>query len=138
MFIVGIAAFNIVASLMMVVNEKRGDIAIFRTFGVEPRNVVRIFLFQGAMLGVAGVVLGTVLGLLLAVNVESIIPWLEQTFNFKIMPGDVFYVTEIPADIRSGDVATVPLIALTIALLATIYPSRRAAHVRPAEALRDE
>lgn len=138
MFIVAIAAFNIIASLMMVVSEKKPDIAIFRTFGLDVSRVVRIFVIQGAILGIGGVLLGTVLGLVLSMNVETIVPWLEQTFHFKIMPGDVFYVTEIPADIRSGDVVTVPLVALVITLLATIYPSRRAAFVRPAEALRDE
>jgi lipoprotein-releasing system permease protein len=138
MFIVAVAAFNIVASLMMVVNEKQRDIAILRTFGVGARRIVRVFAFQGAVLGLIGTLLGTVIGLVLAFNVETIVPWLEQTLNFKIMPGDVFYVTEIPSDIRLADVVFVPLAALVITLLATLYPSGRAALVSPADALRDE
>jgi lipoprotein-releasing system permease protein len=138
MFIVGVAAFNIVASLMMVVTEKERDIAILRTYGLEPARVVRIFFVQGALLGVAGTVLGTVAGIVLAANVETIVPWLERTLNFKIMPGDVFYVTEVPSEIQLLDVVLVPLFALLISVLATLFPSRRAAQVEPAEALRYE
>jgi lipoprotein-releasing system permease protein len=90
------------------------------------------------MLGVAGTVLGTLAGLVLAANVETIVPWLEMTFNFKIMPGDVFYVTEVPSEIQTMDIVTVPLFALLISVLATLFPSRRAASVEPAEALRYE
>ncbi len=137
MFIVGVAAFNIVASLMMVVSEKQSDIAILRTFGIEASRVVRIFVFQGLMLGAIGVVIGTALGLVLALNVETIVPWLEQTFDFRIMPGDVFYVTEIPSDLRWPDAVIVPLLAFAMTLLATVYPSRRAARIQPADALRE-
>lgn len=136
MFIVGVAAFNIVASLMMVVNEKEQDIAILRTFGLEPARVVRVFFFQGAAIGLIGTLAGVALGLLLAANVETIVPWAEATFHFQIMPGDVFYVTEIPSEIHWSDVAVIPLLAFAIALAATVYPSRRAARVAPAQALR--
>jgi lipoprotein-releasing system permease protein len=138
MFIVGVAAFNIVTSLMMIVNEKEKDIAILRTCGLEPARVVRIFFVQGALIGLAGTLAGVVLGLLLAFNVDTIVPWLENTFNFKIMPGDVFYVTEIPSEVHLTDVVLIPLLAFAIAMLATIYPSRRAARVAPAKALRYE
>jgi lipoprotein-releasing system permease protein len=138
MFIVGVAAFNIVTSLMMIVNEKEKDIAILRTCGLEPARVVRIFFVQGALIGLAGTLAGAALGLLLAFNVDTIVPWLENTFNFKIMPGDVFYVTEIPSEIHLADVVLIPLLAFAIAILATIYPSRRAARVAPARALRYE
>ncbi len=138
MLIVAIAAFNIVASLIMVVTDKKKDIAILRTYGLEPRRVSRIFIIQGAVIGIAGTLLGLVLGLTLAFNVETIFPWLERTFNFEIMPGDVFYVTQLPSEIRWLDVTLITVTAFVIAVLATIYPSRRAAAVAPAEALRYE
>jgi lipoprotein-releasing system permease protein len=138
MFIVGIAAFNIVTSLMMVVNEKEKDIAILRTYGLEPARVTRIFFVQGLVIGCVGTLVGVALGLALAFNVHAIVPWLESTFGFRIMPGDVFYVTEIPSEVRLADVVRVPLLAFGISLLATIYPSRRAARVAPAQVLRYE
>ncbi|HEX6999969.1 MAG TPA: lipoprotein-releasing ABC transporter permease subunit [Gammaproteobacteria bacterium] len=138
MFIVGVAAFNIVASLMMVVTDKQKDIAILRTYGLEPGRVARIFVVQGALIGLAGTVLGVALGLVLAFNVDVIVPWLESTFHFKIMPGDVYYVTEIPSEVQLHDVVLIPTVALAIAVLATLYPSRRAAAVAPAAALRYE
>ena len=136
--IVDVAAFNIVASLIMVVTDKKKDIAILRTYGLDPRRVSRIFIIQGALIGVAGTLLGLVLGLTLAFNVETVFPWLERTFNFDIMPGDVFYVTELPSEVQLLDVTLISVVALVIALLATIYPSRRAAAVAPADALRYE
>ena len=138
MLIVAVAAFNIVASLIMVVTDKKKDIAILRTYGLEPRRVSRIFIIQGAVIGIAGTLLGLVLGLTLAFNVETIFPWLERTFNFEIMPGDVFYVTQLPSEVRLLDVTLIAVTAFVIAVLATIYPSRRAAAVAPAEALRYE
>jgi len=136
MLIVGVAAFNIVASLMMVVIDKQKDIAILRTYGLEPQRVARVFLVQGAVIGVVGTVLGTGLGLLLAFNVDVIVPWLETTFGFQIMPGDVYYVTAIPSEVHLFDVVAIPAVALVVAVLATIYPSRRAAAVAPGHALR--
>jgi len=138
MLIVAVAAFNIVASLMMVVTDKRKDIAILRTCGLEPRRVARIFLFQGSIIGFAGTVIGAALGLLLAANVETIVPWLERTLSFKIMPGDVYYVTEIPSEIHALDIVGICVFAFVIAVVATFYPSRRAASITPAEALRYE
>jgi len=138
LFIAGVAAFNIVTSLMMLVNEKEKDIAILRTYGLEPARVVRIFFIQGVIIGCVGTLAGVVLGLVLAFNVQTIVPWLEGTFGFRIMPGDVFYVTEIPSEVRLADVVLIPLLAFGISLLATIYPSRRAARVAPARALRYE
>jgi lipoprotein-releasing system permease protein len=136
MLIVGVAAFNIVASLMMVVIDKQKDIAILRTYGLEPQRVARVFLVQGAVIGVVGTALGTALGLVLAFNVDVIVPWLESTFGSQIMPGDVYYVTTIPSEVHLFDVVAIPAVALGVALLATIYPSRRAAAVSPAHALR--
>jgi lipoprotein-releasing system permease protein len=136
MFIVGVAAFNIVASLMMVVIDKEKDIAILRTCGLEPRRVARVFVVQGSVIGLVGTVLGTALGLVLAFNVDVILPWLEDTFNFQVMPGDVYYVTQLPSEVHLFDVVAIPVVAFLVAVAATVYPSRRAAAVAPAAALR--
>jgi lipoprotein-releasing system permease protein len=138
MLIVGVAAFNIVASLMMVVTDKQKDIAILRTYGLEPGRVAWVFIVQGALIGLIGTLLGTLLGVVLALNVEHIVPWLERTFGFSVMPGDVYYVTEVPSELHMSDVTAIPIIAFLVAVLATLYPSRRAAAVAPAEALRYE
>ena len=136
MFIVAVAAFNIVASLMMVVIDKQKDIAILRTYGLEPKRVARIFIVQGAMIGFLGTVGGVALGLVGAFNVGVIVPWLETTFHFKIMPGDVYYVTALPSEVHWFDVVSIPVVAFFVAVLATLYPARRAAGVAPANALR--
>lgn len=138
MFIVGVAAFNIVASLMMVVTDKTRDIAILRTAGLEPARVARIFFVQGAAIGLAGTLIGTALGLALALNVGAIVPWLEMTFGFRIFPADVYYVTVVPSEVHPRDVIAVPIVAFALTVLATLYPARRAAAVAPAEALRYE
>jgi lipoprotein-releasing system permease protein len=134
--IVGVAAFNIVASLMMVVIDKQKDIAILRTYGLDARRVARIFIVQGAAIGLGGALLGVGFGLLLAYNIDVVVPWLEQTFGFQIMPGDVYYVTELPSQVELFDVVAVPLAAFALAVLATLYPARRAAAIAPASALR--
>jgi lipoprotein-releasing system permease protein len=136
LLIVGVAAFNIVASLMMVVIDKQKDIAILRTYGLDARSVARIFIVQGAVIGLVGALLGVGLGLLLAYNVDVVMPWLERTFNFQIMPGDVFYVTALPSEVQLFDVVFVPVAAFALAILATFYPARRAAAITPASALR--
>src|SRR5215471_911463 len=136
MFIVAVAAFNIVASLMMVVIDKQKDIAILRTCGLEPRRVARIFVVQGAMIGLVGTLGGILIGVTCALNIDVIVPWLEDTFHFKIMPGDVYYVTQLPSEVHLFDVVTIPAVAFLVALLATLYPARRAAAVAPAVALR--
>lgn len=136
LMIVGVAAFNIVASLMMVVIDKQKDIAILRTYGLEAYRVARIFIVQGAVIGLMGALLGVGLGLGLAYNVDVIVPWLETTFGFQIMPGDVYYVTALPSEVQLFDVIAVPAAACVLAVLATIYPARRAAAIAPASALR--
>jgi len=136
LMIVGVAAFNIVASLMMVVIDKQKDIAILRTYGLEAHRVARIFIVQGAVIGLLGALLGVGLGLVLAYNVDVIVPWFETTFGFQIMPGDVYYVTALPSEVQLFDVVAVPAAACVLAMLATIYPARRAAAIAPASALR--
>ena len=136
--IIGVAAFNIVASLVMVVTDKTGEIAILRTLGMGPANVVRVFFIQGAVIGWFGVILGVVAGVLLALNVPTVVPALEQFFGFQIMPGDVYYVTEIPSALEAADVIIIAVAAFILTSLATLYPARRAALVNPAVALRYE
>lgn len=136
--IIGVAAFNIVASLVMVVTDKTGDIAILRTLGMGPGDVVRVFFIQGAAIGWFGVILGVVGGLLLALNVPTLVPALEQFFGFQIMPGDVYYVTRIPSIVEADNVVVIALAAFLLTSLATLYPARRAAKVNPAVALRYE
>jgi lipoprotein-releasing system permease protein len=138
LLIVAVAAFNIVAMLVMVVTDKRTDIAIMRTFGAAPRRVMGIFLTQGLVIGWLGVALGVALGLLLALNVETIVPFLERTFRFQIMDADVYYITAIPSEVHWGNIATISAAALLLTALATVYPAIRAARTPPAEALRYE
>ena len=136
--IIGVAAFNIIASLVMVVTDKTTDIAVLRTLGMGPDGVVRVFFVQGAMIGWAGVLIGVVLGVILAIYVPVIAPFLEQLFGFQIMPGDVYYVTRIPSELEYQDVFVIAVAAFVLTSLATLYPARRAALVNPAAALRYE
>ena len=138
LLIVAVAAFNIVAMLVMVVTDKRTDIAIMRTFGAAPRRVMGIFITQGLVIGWLGVALGAALGLLLALHVDSIVPFLERTFRFQIMDSDVYYITAIPSEVHWSNIAIIALAALLLTALATIYPAVRAARTAPAEALRYE
>jgi lipoprotein-releasing system permease protein len=138
LLIVAVAAFNIVAMLVMVVTDKRTDIAIMRTFGAAPRRVMGIFLTQGLVIGWLGVALGVVLGLTLALHVDTIVPFLEHTFGFHIFDADVFYITAIPAEVHWRNIVVIALAALLLTALATIYPAIRAARTAPAEALRYE
>lgn len=136
--IIGVAAFNIVASLVMVVTDKTTDIAVLRTLGMQPGGVVRVFFVQGAVIGWAGVLIGVVLGVITALNVPVVVPFLENLFGFQIMPGDVYYVTRIPSVLDWGHVLVIGIAALVLTSLATLYPARRAALVNPAAALRYE
>ncbi|MEY3337914.1 MAG: hypothetical protein RL245_906, partial [Pseudomonadota bacterium] len=138
MLIVGVAAFNIVAMLVMVVTDKRTDIAILRTLGASPRSVLGVFLTQGLVIGWAGVALGVALGVVLSLNVGDIVPLMESAFGFQVMDPSVYYVTRIPAELRGENVLTIALIALLVTALATVYPAFRASRVAPAEALRYE
>jgi lipoprotein-releasing system permease protein len=138
MLIVAVAVFNIVATLVMVVNDKRTDIAILRTIGMSPRGVLAVFMTQGVLIGWIGTALGVGLGLTLALNVEVIVPFLEQTFGFHIMDPDVYYISGIPSELHPRDVVLIAIAALGLTFLATIYPALRAYRTQPAEALRYE
>jgi len=138
LLVVAVAAFNIVAALVMVVNEKRSDIAILRTLGLPRGGVVGVFFTQGIVIGAIGTALGLALGLLLASNVGAIVPVLERVLGFHVMDPTVYYITEIPSEVRAGQVVTIGLLAFALTVLATIYPALRGAATEPAEALRYE
>jgi lipoprotein-releasing system permease protein len=138
MLIVAVAVFNIVATLVMVVNDKRTDIAILRTLGLSPRGVLAVFMTQGVLIGWIGTALGVGLGLALALNVDVIVPFLETTFGFHIMDPDVYVVSAIPSELHPPDVVRIALAALILTFVATVYPAFRAAQTQPAEALRYE
>jgi lipoprotein-releasing system permease protein len=138
MLVVAVAAFNIVAALVMVVNEKRSDIAILRTLGLPPRGVVGVFFTQGLVIGAVGTLLGVALGVVVASNVGVIVPFLEQLFGFHVMDPSVYYITAIPSEPRAGQIFVIATVAFTLTVLATIYPAIRGAATEPAEALRYE
>jgi lipoprotein-releasing system permease protein len=138
MLIVAVAVFNIVATLIMVVNDKRTDIAILRTLGLSPRGIIAVFMTQGVLIGWIGAALGVTLGLALALNVDVIVPFLEQTFGFHFMDPDVYYISGLPSEVHAGDVVRIGLAAFILTLVATVYPALQAARTQPAEALRYE
>lgn len=136
--IIAVAAFNLVSTLVMTVNEKQADIAILRTMGASPGLIQRVFLVQGLAIGLLGSLAGVGLGLLIALNIDVIVPAIEAIFRVRFLPRDVYFISELPSDVRLSDVVTVGLMAFGLSVLATLYPSRRAAKVQPAEALRYE
>lgn len=136
--VVCVALFNLVASLMMAVNDKEADIAILRTFGMPGRRVMRIFMIQGSIIGVFGTLVGVALGVLLSLNISAVMAFLETTFGFKVFSADLFYISEIPSDLRWENVIWITIAALIASVLATVYPARRAAQIQPAESLRYE
>jgi lipoprotein-releasing system permease protein len=136
--IVLVAAFNIATTLIMVVMEKHRDIAILRSMGSSARSIMQIFILEGLIIGTLGTLFGTGLGLFLARNADPIIKWLEQALKVKIFDQTVYGMDHFPSVVNSGDVIAVVLVAMTISLLATIYPAWRAARMDPAEALRYE
>jgi len=135
-FIVAVAAFNIISSQVMLVTEKRGNIAVLRTLGASPGTIMRIFMVQGTVIGFAGTLLGTGLGVLLATNVSNLAEWVERAFNTRLF--DAYFVNYLPSELQWSDVITIVSIALVISFSATLYPSWRASRVQPAEALRYE
>jgi lipoprotein-releasing system permease protein len=138
LLIVAVAAFNIVSTLVMVVTDKRGDIAILKTQGLTAGSVMGIFMVLGSIIGVVGTVLGTIGGVLLALNVETIVPAIEKLFHVQFMAADVYYISELPSKLVWADVYTIAGMAFFLSLIATIYPAWQAAKVNPAEVLRYE
>lgn len=138
LMVVAVAAFNIVSTLVMVVKDKQSDIAILRTVGATPAQILRIFVTQGCIIGVLGTLGGVILGVLLSLNLESIVGFMEATFGIKFLAADVYFISDLPADLRIADVVKISAIALVLALLSTLYPAWRGARTSPAEALRYE
>ena len=136
--IVAVAAFNLVSTLVMTVNDKKSDIAILRTMGASQKNILKIFLIQGGVSGIIGTVTGTILGLLLAANVGQLVHWIEIITGRKLISSDVYLIDYLPSQIIPSDVITIFCISIALSLLATLYPSYRAAKTNPVEALRYE
>jgi lipoprotein-releasing system permease protein len=136
--IVAVAAFNLVSTLVMTVTDKQADIAILRTLGASPRSVMGIFIVQGAAAGVIGTAAGVLLGLLVAVNIDTIVPAIERALSISFLPGSVYLISRMPSDPQASDIVPIAVISLVLAFLATLYPSWRASRVQPAEALRYE
>jgi lipoprotein-releasing system permease protein len=136
--IVAVAAFNLVSTLVMTVTDKRADIAILRTLGASPRSIMGIFVVQGALAGVIGTFGGVALGLLVAHNIDVIVPAIERVLSVSFLPASIYVISRMPSDPQSGDIVPIVLISLALAFIATLYPSWRASRVNPAEALRYE
>ncbi len=138
LLIVAVAAFNIVSTLVMAVTDKQPDIAILRTLGASPRGIMKIFIVQGALIGVIGTLIGVAGGVVLALNIDVVVPFLERLFNMQFLSREVYYISELPSDLQRSDVLVIMLVSLGLSLVATLYPSWRASRVNPAEALRYE
>jgi len=138
LLIVAVAAFNIVSTLVMAVTDKRADIAILRTLGAAPGDIMKIFIIQGALIGLIGTLIGLVLGVVVALNIDVIVPAIEHVLGFKFLAKDVYYISELPSDLQLHDVITITVTAFFLTLVATLYPSFRAARTNPADALRYE
>ena len=138
MLIVAVAAFNIVSTLVMVVTDKRSEIAILRTQGLTPSRVMRVFIVQGTIIGLVGTLLGVVGGVALALNVETIVPAIERLFGVQFLPADVYYISDLPSKLEWNDVGQIASFSFLLTLLSTLYPAWQASRINPAEALRYE
>jgi len=136
--IIAVAAFNIVSTMVMVVTDKAADIAILRTLGSRPSDILTLFMLQGVIIGGVGTALGLVGGVSLALNVERIVPAIERLFETEFLSAEIYYISTVPSDLRSSDLYTITAVALTLTLLATLYPAWKGSKVQPAESLRYE
>ena len=136
--IIAVAAFNLVSTLVMTVTDKQADIAILRTLGASPGSIMKIFMIQGALVGLLGTAIGVTLGVLVALNVDVIVPAIEHLLGVQFLPRDIYLISALPSDLRWSDVWTIGAVAVVLAFFATLYPSWWAARVKPAEALRYE
>jgi lipoprotein-releasing system permease protein len=136
--IVAVAAFNLLSSLVMAVKDKQSDIAILRSFGATPSEIARIFLVQGAMIGVLGTLTGVVGGTLIALNVDVLVPAIERFLGVQFLPREIYFISALPSDVRLNDVMTIGLTSLVMSLVATLYPSWRASRLQPAQVLRHD
>ncbi len=136
--IIGVAAFNLVSSLVMLVTDKQADIAILRTLGMSPRSIMAVFVVQGSLIGVVGVILGLIGGVSLTLNLQWVVKAIESLLGTELMPADVYYITGVPTELRQWDVVQITFVALCMSMLATLYPAWRAARTEPAAALRYE
>ncbi len=136
--IVAVAAFNIVSTLVMAVTDKRADIAIMRTLGASPTSIMQIFIVQGALIGIIGTLFGAILGIVIALNIDTIIPFIERLFQVQFLAKDVYYISELPSKLEWGDTVTIIITSVVLSLIATLYPSYKASKINPAEALRYE
>lgn len=136
--IVAVAAFNIVSTLVMAVTDKRADIAIMRTFGASPRSIMLIFIVQGALIGIIGTLIGAFIGILIALNISTIVPFIENLFQVQFLAKDVYYISDLPSKLEWNDVFIIIMMSFILSLLATLYPSYKASQINPAEALRYE
>ena len=136
LLVIAVAAFNIVSTLVMVVKDKQSDIAILRTAGATPASILKIFVTQGSIIGVVGTLVGVASGVLFALNLETIVTAVEATFGIKFLAPDVYFISDLPSELRIADVIRIGSIAIVLALISTIYPAWVAARTAPAEALR--
>ncbi len=136
--IVAVAAFNLVTTLVMTVTDKRADIAILRTLGASPCSIMGVFVVQGALVGVIGTLAGLALGLLVACNIDVIVPAIERALHTSFLPKDIYLISQMPSEPQRSDIVPITIISLILAFVATLYPSWRASRVNPAEALRYE
>ncbi len=136
--IIAVAAFNLVSTLVMTVTDKQADIAILRTLGSSPRSIMKIFMIQGALVGMMGTAAGVGLGVLVALNIDVIVPFIEGLLGVKFLSEEIYLISSVPSDLRWNDVARIGGVSVVLAFVATIYPSYAASRVKPAEALRYE